>query len=357
MSKKSKVDWSNIDGASPKPKRLHLEKDETDSLYHCPIQECAHDGFQSQRGCRKHVNTKHSWFSYFDEKPELKVPNNSPVTTLESDPSNVAAKHAVGVLPSFSISGQIGEVFTKWLTGSGGGCKKDRTAQQVAKRCFKFLKFCCDDEEQLTFEVMDFSLCSPNLLFKFIDHLQEECKLGHGGRLGYIDAISELIDFRKINGASDAVLRKLSETEVYLKRARKTVAKMMRLQWTQDLDIDTLEAKGHWATMEELLEVVTFHLPRYENTVKMCKTSAGEVNPSDLTFATKFVAMYLFIKVKGSRPMTYQHLTVDMVSAAKENGGFIDQKTFKTASKYGFFRFLDSDRYKHASARWLHHFR
>lgn len=42
---------------------------------------------------------------------------------------------------------------------------------------------------------------------------------------------------------------------------------MMRLQWTQDLDIETLEAKGHWATMEELLEVVTFHFPPYEQTV------------------------------------------------------------------------------------------
>ena len=44
--------------------------------------------------------------------------------------------------------------------------------------------------------MVDFSLCSPNLLFKFIDYLQDECKLGHGGRLGYIDAISEIIDFR-----------------------------------------------------------------------------------------------------------------------------------------------------------------
>ena len=52
------------------------------------------------------------------------------------------------------------------------------------------------------------------------------------------------------------------------------------------------------------------------------------MNPSDLTFATKFVAMYLFIKVKGSRPMTYQFLTVDMIAAAKEKGGFIDQKAF-----------------------------
>lgn len=188
----------------------------------------------------------------------------------------------------------------------------------------------------MSFEVLDFSLCSQSLLFKFIDHLQDECKLGHGGRLGYVDAISEMIDFRKINGASDTVLRNLPSTELCLKRVCKTVAKMMRLQWTQDLDIETLDARGHWATMEELLEVVTFHLPRYKNTMKTCKAGQGQVNPSDLTFATKFVAVYLFIKVKGSRPMTNQYLTVDMVRTAKENRGFIDQKKFKTAGKYGF---------------------
>jgi len=194
-----------------------------------------------------------------------------------------------------------------------------------------------EDEEELSFEVLDFSLCSHSLLFKLIDYLQDECKLGHGGRLGYIDAISELIDFRKINGASDTVLRNLSSTELYLKRARKTVAKMMRLQWTQDLDIETLDASGHWATMEELLEVVTFHLPRYENTVKTCKTISGQVSPSDLTFATKFVSVHLFIKVKRCWPMTCQYLTVDMVRTAKKNEGFIDQKKFKTVcSKYGF---------------------
>ena len=111
---------------------------------------------------------------------------------------------------------------------------------------------------------------------------------------------------------------------------------MMRLQWTQDLNVETLDARGHWATMEEPLEVVIFHLPRYENTVKTCKTIPGQVNPSDLTFATKFVAVYLFIKMKGSRPMMYEYLTVELVTAAKENGGFIDEKKFKTASKYGF---------------------
>ena len=350
MSKKCKVNWSDIDGASPKPKRLHLEKDETDSLYHCPIRECDHDGFQSQRGCRKHVNTKHSWFFYFDEKPNskvitdsLKVASNFSIEGTIQDQTSKTTKNGVKLLPSFSLSCNIGEVFTKWLTGSGGGCKKDRAARQIVARCFKFLRFCCEDEEELTFDVVDFSLCSPNLLFKFIDYLQDECKLGHGGRLGYIDAISEMIDFRKLHGASEAVFQKFSSTVLYLKRARKTVAKMMRLQWTQELDIETLEARGHWATMEELLEVVKFHLPRYENTVKIFKSSPAQASPSDLTFATKFVAMYLFIKVKGSRPMTYQYLTLDMIATAKEKGGFIDQKTFKTAGKYGFDSLILTD--------------
>ena len=34
--------------------------------------------------------------------------------------------------------------------------------------------------------------------------------------------------------------------------------------------------------------------------------------------------------------MTYQYLTVDMVEAAKNNGGFRDQKKFKTTANYGF---------------------
>ena len=216
MSKKCKVNWPDIDGVSPKPKRLHLEKDEADSLYHCPVQECDHDGFQSQRGCRKH--TKHSWFFYFDEKPDSKE-INLPMENTIQDQTSETTKHAVKLLPLFSSSCDISKVITKWLTGSGGGCKKDRTAQQIVTRCFKFLRFCCKDEEELTFHVVDFSLCSPNLLFKFINYLQDKCKLGHGGRLGYIDAISEMIDFKKLHGASEAVLRKFSATELYLKRA------------------------------------------------------------------------------------------------------------------------------------------
>ena len=178
MSKKCKVNWSNIDGASPKPKRLQLEKDKTDSLYHCPIQEFDHNRFQSQRGCRKHVNTKRSWFVYFDEKPNSqeitdsqKVARNVPMLDTIQDQTSETTKHARKLLPSFSLSCDIGEVFKKLLTGNGGGCKKDRAAQQAVTRCSKFLRFCCEDKEKLTFDVVDLSLCSPNLLFKFFEYL------------------------------------------------------------------------------------------------------------------------------------------------------------------------------------------
>ena len=46
--------------------------------------------------------------------------------------------------------------------------------------------------------------------------------------------------------------------------------------------------------------------------------------------------MFMFVKVKGCRPMTYQHLTVKMFENAKSNGGMVDQTIFKTAQKYGF---------------------
>ena len=152
MSKANKIEWSNIDGALPKPKRLHLEKDDADSLYHCPIHLCEHEGFQSQRGCRKHVNNKHSWFFYFDGKPrvDLKIAANSSEvptkscassTVVDDVSSSTRSKPGARSIPSFSTSSQIGEQFATWLSGSGGGYKKERPAQQIVNRCLTFLKF------------------------------------------------------------------------------------------------------------------------------------------------------------------------------------------------------------------------
>jgi hypothetical protein len=60
------------------------------------------------------------------------------------------------------------------------------------------------------------------------------------------------------------------------------------------------------------------------------------VTSSELTFAKRFVAVFMFVRVKGCRPMTYQHLTVRMFESAKTNAGMVDETIFKTAQRYGF---------------------
>ena len=46
--------------------------------------------------------------------------------------------------------------------------------------------------------------------------------------------------------------------------------------------------------------------------------------------------VYLFIKVRGSRPMTYQFSTVEMVCTAKTNGGLSIRKISSTRGMYAF---------------------
>ena len=97
----------------------------------------------NEKGCRQHVNTMHSLFIYFDEKPDskeitcpLRIASNYPTENTIQDQTSETTKHAVKLLPSFSLSCDIGKVFTKLLTGSGDDCKKDRTAQLIVTRCF-----------------------------------------------------------------------------------------------------------------------------------------------------------------------------------------------------------------------------
>ena len=131
------------------------------------------EGFQSQRGCREHVNNKHSWFFYFGEKPvhfqllssSSDESNDISLTTSEDNAPRATSKPGARSVPPFSVCSQIGDACIKWLTGSGGGYNIYRPAQQIVSRCFKFLKFCYEEEEELNFEVLDFSLCYPSLLF------------------------------------------------------------------------------------------------------------------------------------------------------------------------------------------------
>ena len=331
--RKTQVNWKSVDGAFAKPRRLHLVKG-SDGLDHCPVTGCEHAGFASKRGCRKHVKTKHAWYYYFDEKPTVCT---SPCVIDESN-ANKESK----TVPCCSTDNDFARSFSKWLQSSCGGGKSRKQSDISVTRALKFIKFCCDEngegEEEVlrTPNLIDYALGCPQLLTKFVDALKDKWGIGQSGQICYVASISDLLDFRKFNRPPASVLQNFSVTEVYVKRARKYLAKDMRSNWTSELDIETLESRRSWATLSEVQSVIPFHIEHYESVLENCMANPSSVTPGDVTFATRFVTAYLFLKVKGCRPMTYQHLTLRMFESAKKNEGMVDQKIFKTAKRYGF---------------------
>lgn len=140
----------------------------------------------------------------------MQILKNLPMMISESSEiTNPASR----VLPLFSVPSQMGESFTKVVDWKWWGLQERwHSSVDSPKRCLKFLNFCCEDEKELSFEVVDLSLCSQSLLFC---SLSTTCRMNEGldtmdDRAQYINATSGMIDFRKINGASDTVLGNLS---------------------------------------------------------------------------------------------------------------------------------------------------
>ena len=75
------------------------------------------------------------------------------------------------------------------------------------------------------------------------------------------------------------------------------------------------------------------------------------------TFATRFVAVFLFLLVKSARPMTFQHLTVSLFANSKANNGFIDRKEFKTNLSYTFDSLVLDDLPTRVIALYVEHVR
>ena len=76
-----------------------------------------------------------------------------------------------------------------------------------------------------------------------------------------------------------------------------------------------------------------------------------------LTFATRFVAVFLLLRVKSARPMTFQHLTVSMFENSKANNGFIDQKELKTNLSYTFDSLVLDDLPTRVTVLYVEHVR
>jgi hypothetical protein len=67
-----------------------------------------------------------------------------------------------------------------------------------------------------------------------------------------------------------------------------------------------LELRRSWATLSEVQSVIPFHVECYESVLEKCMACPSSVKTGEVTFATQFVAAYMFLKVKGCRPMQWR---------------------------------------------------
>ncbi|CAB3989462.1 Phthiocerol synthesis polyketide synthase type I [Paramuricea clavata] len=117
-----RVDWKTVDGAFSKPRRLHLENDK-EGLFHCPAPGCEHDGFESQRGYRKHVKTKHRYI-YFDTKPII-----SAESERKPDVNQSCSSGSKPTLPCCATNSQLARLFSSWLQSTTGGERQGKHAE------------------------------------------------------------------------------------------------------------------------------------------------------------------------------------------------------------------------------------
>ena len=337
-SKLIKIRYADIDGAFPARRKLRLVK--TNNLFLCPIRNCLHTGFLSKRGLRKHINTRHSWWYFFDEEPDV---------TDEIEEARKQKKVEKSFNKnSFSIEEGLGKQFCDWLVSDLGGGKSLKEAKLGARRAMKYCFYATGTSEansdELTTKFLDFICGSALIITNFVKVLQNDWEIGFAGSYNYLSSIHDMIDFRKSQGVSDEVLRNFAIAEVYIRRGKRTLSKKQKCEWSRNLSLETLMSKNNWASLEDMEQVVPYHLPRYRKIVELCRDNPGDVTASDLTFATRFITTLLFLKVKCSRPQTYQYFTIEMFENAKKDKGFVDQTSFKTKETFMFDSFImDSD--------------
>ena len=328
-----RVNWRVIDGAARQKKMLRLRPD-NEGKFMCPVDNCMHTGFRTSRGLRKHIDNRHTWFYYFDEKPVVKREE------IVADPSMVRAKCQTHKVPAFSVTEGIGADFHKWLCAPLGGGKNEREATQVARRGMKFLLHAMGEDfivdSKAWADYIDCAIGSTTTVINFMETVSSDWGMSSSGALNYIKSIIDLADFRISQGVPDAVLRAFSATEVYLRRGKANLQRRKAMDYSRNLDLESLIIKDSWCSLEEMESVIPFHAPRFKEVYNECARGSTQVSISDLAFASRFIASYLFLRVKCSRPRTFQFLTLEMIDQARSNGGYIDQTQFKTCAKYVF---------------------
>ena len=332
----NKAFWHKAVGLHKKPKRLNLKANKN-GLFFCPIKECDSEAYKSQRGCRKHVYERHGWFYFFESKPNVYDVFPSEFTKQNSI---VARKRAVTMdMPTFDKQCKVGKNFTMWLQTPGGGGKCLNQAEQICVKVLKYFKYCCDDVDKswdIPEKVTNYCMGSVTLISEFVENLQETWHVGYSGVIGYANALCHMLDFRRSMGLDSANISAYISTEVYLDRMKKSLKKKMKITWNTVLTCEYLDSINCWATLQDMQKVIPFHGDRFSQILLNASNTTAIVPSHDLSFATAFLVVVLFILVKATRPMSYQYLTIEMVENLPKEGGIIDQTQFKTNYKYGF---------------------
>ena len=188
------------------------------------------------------------------------------------------------------------------------------SADQTLCKVLKYLKFCCSDVFSgwnVPETVVDYCLGSLNMLSDFV----ENRKIGYSGIIGYMNALVHLLDFRRTfsNSTSENV-SVFHESEIFLQTIKPFLSKKMKLQWNEVLSFNYLNSINCWVKLADLQKVIPFHANRYKEIILNSATPSSSIPPHDLSFATSFIVTFLFLMVNASRPMTYKHLTVEMIN-------------------------------------------
>ena len=170
-------------------------KCDSNGFFFCPINTCLHIGYKSQRGLRKHIDSTHTWYYYFNEQPTV-----TRAEAIEKQPHRV--KCSTHKMPAFSIANGIGHQFLKWLSTLCGGGKSNKEAVQIGRRAMKFLKASMGEqqEESVSEGYADCCLGSPSVIMNFFKVITSEWEISSSGALNYMKAIGDLMDFRKSSG-------------------------------------------------------------------------------------------------------------------------------------------------------------
>ena len=141
------IDWQNIEGAFEKKRKLKLRASEEDNTFKCPVKYCDHEGFKTERGCRKHIKSRHGWYYFLNEKPNVQDLTKKVCSANNLGRLNKCRTHDIR---SFSKDSEFAKDFCKWLTSMTGGSRPENQTDQIVSRALKFLKSVSSDD--LSFE-------------------------------------------------------------------------------------------------------------------------------------------------------------------------------------------------------------